>query len=583
MSYFLPETTPVLTAARGLALAHPGIVEVNSAPLYLRARAADPGRRVGLVSGGGSGHEPLHTGLLGRGGLDAVCPGEVFASPHNRQIYEASVAAAKSDGVLLIVKNYTGDVINFQIAAERLRHDGIPVATVLVDDDLATDAADSATGRRGTAATVVVEKLLGAAADRGASLAELQALGTRVVAQSRSVAVAARAQTSPTTTAPAFTLEPGVLDYGVGIHGERGTRTIARPSVDDLVRRMTDDVLDALPAGAEDVLALVNGLGATTELELHAITALLYDRLLERGLRPAVTVAGTYTAALDMAGFSLTLTRLDEGWVDLWTAPTETPLTLPRTVRAAGAEAAAPAAADPTRQPATAPSAPTGATGSRVVLDRYAEVVAQVRDNLTKLDQLVGDGDFGDNLSGGVRRAVKLADETGIGGTAALAEAFLNDVGGTSGPLFGLLFKDLASAEPGDGQAPTLAALAEAAGAASAAIHRVGGARVGDCTLVDALVPAAESLAAAADHAPTGEGELAQAPLTTAAQAAIRGALSTASLRPRRGRASYVGDHAIGVPDPGALAVALLFTSLADVHEPTWATRLPAPGHLTAI
>ncbi|WP_030670713.1 dihydroxyacetone kinase family protein [Streptomyces sp. NRRL B-1347] len=579
MSYFLPESAPVLTAARGLALAHPGIVEVNGAPLYLRARAADPGRRVALVSGGGSGHEPLHTGLLGRGGLDAVCPGEVFASPHNRQIYEAGAAVAKSAGVLLIVKNYTGDVINFQIAAERLRHDGIPVATVLVDDDLATDSADSATGRRGTAATVVVEKLLGAAADRGASLEELQELGTRVVAQSRSVAVAARAQTSPTTTAPAFTLEPGDLDYGVGIHGERGIRTIARPSVDDLVRRMTDDLLDSLPEGSEDVLALVNGLGATTELELHAISSLLHDRLVERGLRPAVTVAGTYTAALDMAGFSLTLTRLDEGWVDLWTAPTETPLTLPRTVRAKGAEAAP--AEDATEQRPESTTASAGTPGSRIVLDRYAEVVGQVRDNLTKLDQLVGDGDFGDNLTGGVRRAVRLADETGVEGTAALADAFLNDVGGTSGPLFGLLFKDLAVAEPGDGQAPSVAALAEAAAAASAAINRVGGARVGDCTLVDALVPAAESLAVVAAGESTGE--LAEAPLTTAAQAAIRGALSTASLRPRRGRASYVGDHALGVPDPGALAVALLFMTLAEVHEPTWATRLPAPGYLTTI
>ncbi|MEU1026372.1 dihydroxyacetone kinase subunit DhaK, partial [Streptomyces sp. NPDC005904] len=166
MSYFLPENHPVLTAARGLALAHPGMIEVNSAPLYLRALDPHPDRTVALVSGGGSGHEPLHTGLLGRGGLDAVCPGEIFASPHNRQIYEASAAAAKSGGVLLVVKNYTGDVINFQIAAERLRHDGVQVATVLVDDDLATDSADSATGRRGTAATVVVEKLLGAAADR---------------------------------------------------------------------------------------------------------------------------------------------------------------------------------------------------------------------------------------------------------------------------------------------------------------------------------------------------------------------------------------------------------------------------------
>lgn len=588
MTYFLPETDPVLTAARGLALVHPDKVEVNAAPLFLRARAPHPDRRVGLVSGGGSGHEPLHTGLLGRGGLDAVCPGEVFASPHNRQIYEAGVAAAKSEGVLLVVKNYTGDVINFQIAAERMRHDGIPVATVLVDDDLATDAADSATGRRGTAATVVVEKLLGAAADRGATLAELQALGTRVVAQSRSIAVAARAQTSPTTSAPAFTLDAGVLDYGVGIHGERGTRTIARPAVDDLVRRMTDDLLDALPPGPDEVLVLVNGLGATTDLELHAVSVLLTEQLFERGLRPVLTVAGTYTSALDMSGFSLTLTRLDEGWAELWTAPAETPLVLPRPMSAEDAATAGDRAPErrASNAPATAP-APALATGSRVVLDRYADIVAQVRDNLTKLDQLVGDGDFGDNLSGGVRRAVKLADESGADGVAALAEAFLNDVGGTSGPLFGLLFQHLAAAEPAAGQAPSIAALAQATAGAHAAIHRVGGAQVGDCTIVDALAPAAESLAAAAEGKPAtgaeGDSENAEAPLTTAAQAAIRGALSTASLRPRRGRASYVGDHALGVPDPGALAVALLFVALADIHEPTMATRLPAPGYVTVI
>ncbi|MFK4071649.1 dihydroxyacetone kinase subunit DhaK [Streptomyces sp. NPDC029674] len=586
MSHFLPETDAVLTAARGLALAHSGLIEVNSSPLYLRARDADPARTVALVSGGGSGHEPLHTGLLGRGGLDAVCPGEIFASPHNRQIYEASAAAAKSDGVLHIVKNYTGDVINFQIAAERLRHDGIPVATVLVDDDLATDSVDSATGRRGTAATVVVEKLLGAAADRGASLEELADLGRRIVTRSRSIAVAARAQTSPTTVSPAFALEQGTLDYGVGIHGERGTRTIARPATGDLVRRMTDDLLDALPDGPDEVLALVNGLGATTELELNAIAVLLSDELTARGLRPVLVVPGTFTAALDMAGFSLTLTRLEDGWAELWTAPTRTPLVLPRPSLAPGEPVS------PVRTSASSPAPAPGAGGDRALLDRYALTVTQVRDNLTKLDQLVGDGDFGDNLAGGVRRAVKLADETGMDGTAALAEAFLNDVGGTSGPLFGLLFQHLAAASPADGGAPTVAALAEAAAAGHAAIHRVGGAVPGDCTLVDALAPAAESLAAARENADadadadasaeaaSADGD-ADAPLTDAAQAAIRGALATASLRPRRGRASYVGDHALGVPDPGALAVALLFMALADIHEPATAPRLPAPGHIT--
>ncbi|UGQ13490.1 dihydroxyacetone kinase subunit L [Yinghuangia sp. ASG 101] len=568
MTYFLPETAPVPTAVRGLALAHPGTIEAHSDPLYLLARAPHPDRTVGLVSGGGSGHEPLHVGLLGRGGLDAVCPGEIFASPHNRQIHEAGLAAAKSNGVLLIIKNYTGDVINFRIAAERLRHAGIPVATVLVDDDVATDTADSATGRRGTAATVVVEKLLGAAADRGATLAELAALGTEIVARSRSVAVAARAQTSPATEAPAFTLSPGTLDYGIGIHGERGTGTIARPPLDRLVRRMTDDLLAALPARSAEVLAVVNGLGATTSLELHAIGALLHDALAARGIRPVLVAAGTYTAALDMAGFSLTLTRLRDGWADLWNAPTDTPLVLPRISRA-------PDTATPTTpRDAVDAETPHRADGNRAVLDQYAAIVARVRDNLTALDQLVGDGDFGDNLAGGIERAVDRADATGADGVAALAESFLDDVGGTSGPLFGLFFHHLASASPSGTDAPSPPALAEATAAGLAAVQRVGGAEPGDCTMVDALAPAAEALAASV------RDETA-APLTRAAEAAVRGAAATASLRARRGRASYVGDHAVGVPDPGALAVALLFIALARTHEPTPATHLPDPSHLT--
>ncbi|MFG3442086.1 dihydroxyacetone kinase subunit DhaK [Nonomuraea sp. NPDC047897] len=584
MTYFLPQADTVLRAARGLALAHPGLIEVNSDPLYLRAGTGSPNRTVALVSGGGSGHEPLHTGLLGPGGLDAVCPGEVFASPHNRQIYEAGVAVAKSDGVLLIIKNYTGDVINFQIAAERLRHDGIPVATVLVDDDLATDRTDTATGRRGTAATVVLEKLLGAFADQGAGLEDLARLGADIVARSRSLAVAARAQTSPATGAPAFDLASGTLDYGVGIHGERGTRTIGHRPVEELVRQMTDDLLAALPAGRDKVLVVVNGLGATTSLELHAIGATLHDLLTARGVQPLAIVPGTFTAALDMAGFSITLTRMRPEWADLWTAPADTPLVLPSRTLTQGALTQSTATQDTATQ-GTAASPGTSATvvagpvvaqahvgdapAGRAVLDRYALIVSQVHDDLTALDQLVGDGDFGDNLAGGVRRAVKL-NAAGTDGVAALAEAFLNDVGGTSGPLFGLLFQHLAGVSWSDDKAPDAPAVAEAARSSLAAVHRAGGAEVGDCTLVDALAPAIDALAAAARDA-------ADAPFTAAAEAAIEGALSTAPLTPRRGRASYVGEHAVGVPDPGALGVALLFIALSGVYEPAAATRLPDP------
>jgi dihydroxyacetone kinase len=566
MTHFLPKADAVATAVRGLALAHPGLIEVHRDPLYLRARSSNPDRTVALVAGGGSGHEPLHTGLLGPGGLDAVCPGEIFASPHNRQIYEAGKAVAKSNGVLLVVKNYTGDVINFQIAAERLRHDGIPVATVLIDDDLATDNLDTATGRRGTAATVVAEKLLGAFADRGAQLDDLANLGSEIVAHSRSLAVAARAQTSPATGEPAFALDSGTLEYGVGIHGERGTGTTEHRPVDDLVRQMTADLLAALPSGPDPVLAVVNGLGATTSLELHAIGSLLYDELAARGVQPLAIVPGTFTAALDMAGFSLTLTRMKPEWVDLWIAPTDTPVVLPNLLLSADSVNVV--------QPVTAqPRAGAGAPSSRAVLDHFAKIVSQVRDNLTRLDQFVGDGDFGDNLAGGIRQAQTLND-TGTDGMTALAEAFLNEVGGTSGPLFGLLFQQLAVVPWQDDQAPDAQAVADAARAGLAAIHRAGGAEVGDCTLVDALSPTIDAL-----HA--GARDTADFPLTATAEAAVHGAVGTASLAPRRGRASYVGERALGVPDPGALGVALLFTALARAYEPNAATRLPDPQHIT--
>jgi len=307
-------------ALAGFARSNHDVVALHPDPVFVRATSPDPRRRVGLVSGGGSGHEPMHAGLVGRGMLDAAVPGRVFASPHNRQIHQASRAVAGAGGVLHIVKNYTGDRINFGIAAERLRHDGIRVARVLVDDDIATDNADTATGRRGTGATILVEKLLGAAADEGASLDELAALGSRVVARSRSIAVAAQAHTSPATGQLAFDLPDDQIEYGVGIHGERAARSIPRPPLEDLVARMVDDLLAKTPSG-ERALLLVNGLGGTTAIELHNVFAVAADQLARHGVTLGGSLVGTWTPALDMKGFSLTLTMLDADWQRLWDAP----------------------------------------------------------------------------------------------------------------------------------------------------------------------------------------------------------------------------------------------------------------------
>lgn len=330
---FLPDdpSETVASSTRGFARAHADLVRLVPDPLHLVARHRHPDRVVGLVSGGGSGHEPLHAGFLGEGMLDAVAPGQVFASPHNRQVLEASRAAAGPEGVVHVVKNYTGDRINFGIAAERLARDGVPVRRVLVDDDVATESDRTATGRRGTGATVVVEKILGAAADQGRGLDELAGLGGSVAALSRSLAVASRAQTAPQTGAPAFDLTAGEVEYGVGIHGERAARTIERPSRSSLLDRMVDDLWRHLPEGPDELLVFVGGLGATTALELYSVFDDVADRLERRGRRVTASLVGTYVPALDMSGFSVTITRLRPGWVDLWQAPSWTP-GFPRTV-----------------------------------------------------------------------------------------------------------------------------------------------------------------------------------------------------------------------------------------------------------
>lgn len=304
----------------GFAKVHHDIVELRTDPLFVLARERDPRRRVGLVSGGGSGHEPMHVGLVGQGMLDAAVPGRVFSSPHNRQVYQASLAAAREGGVLHIVKNYTGDRINFGIAAERLRADGVAVSRVLVDDDLATDDPGAGTGRRGTAATIIVEKLLGAAADEGLGLEQLAVVGARVVAHSRSIAVASAAQTRLATGVPAFEIPDDRLEYGVGIHGERAREVVVRADFKPLVDRMVSQVIDACPAG-QQVLVLVNGLGATTQLELHGIYDEVADHLAERGSEAVGSLVGTYSPALDMHGFSITVTVIAEpAWLRWWRA-----------------------------------------------------------------------------------------------------------------------------------------------------------------------------------------------------------------------------------------------------------------------
>ncbi|GAA4867325.1 dihydroxyacetone kinase subunit DhaK [Kitasatospora terrestris] len=319
-----PETV-LPDALAGFAAAHPELT-VDLGARVVRRTAAPSAPKTALVSGGGSGHEPLHAGFVGPGMLDAACPGEVFTSPVPDQILTAAQAVHSGAGVLFVVKNYTGDVMNFRLAAELAAEAGIEVRSVLVDDDVAVEDSTWTAGRRGTGATVAVEKLAGALAERGAPLDAVAALAERVDAASRSFAVALTAATTPAAGRPGFDLPEDEIEVGVGIHGEPGRRRAPLRPARELVAEVVDTVLaDHRLTSGDQVIALVNGLGATPLLELYLVFGEVHARLAERGIRIARNLVGNYVTSLDMAGFSLTLTKADPELLDLWDAPVSTP------------------------------------------------------------------------------------------------------------------------------------------------------------------------------------------------------------------------------------------------------------------
>ncbi len=318
--------TIVAQALEGLERANPGIVRWNREPSFVIRADDDERPRVAVISGGGSGHEPLHTGFVGRGMLDAAVPGGIFASPSMVQIAAATLAASRGRGVVHVVKNYTGDVINFGLARDEALDEGIAVETVIVADDLATDADTDGPGRRGTAAVIAVEKICGAAAERGESLERVAALGREVAEGSRSLAVALEACTHPGADGPSFELAAGEVEFGVGIHGERGIERRPFTSANELAQALVAPIAGALDLGAGDrVIAIVNGLGSTHLLELSLMFLEVDDALRGAGIEVARSLVGPYVTSLDMAGCSVTLTRASAEILELWDAPVLTP------------------------------------------------------------------------------------------------------------------------------------------------------------------------------------------------------------------------------------------------------------------
>ncbi|MEV8633909.1 dihydroxyacetone kinase subunit DhaK [Streptosporangium sp. NPDC051023] len=313
----------VTDALRGLASAHPGLRVDRESRVVSRASGPRAGK-VGLVSGGGSGHEPLHAGFVGHGMLDAACPGEIFTSPVPDQMITAATAVNGGAGVLYIVKNYTGDVLNFELAAELCADEGIEVASVLVDDDVAVRDSLHTAGRRGTGATVFVEKIAGAAAEGGAALPEVARVAEEVNARSRSFGVALSACTTPASGRPTFELGETEIELGIGIHGEPGRSRATMRGARELVTAVMDAIHEDMPLSG-DVLVMVNGMGATPLIELYVVFAEVAEYLSGKGARVARSLVGDYVTSLDMRGFSVTVCLLSEELTRLWDAPVETP------------------------------------------------------------------------------------------------------------------------------------------------------------------------------------------------------------------------------------------------------------------
>jgi dihydroxyacetone kinase-like protein len=313
-------------ALAGMAAAHPDLIDVHFDPNYITRKGGAAQGKVGVLSGGGSGHEPMHGGFVGRGMLDAACPGAVFTSPTPDQMLDATKAVDGGAGVLHIVKNYTGDVLNFETAAELAQAEGIQVEAVVIDDDVAVKDSLYTAGRRGVGATVLTEKIVGAAAERGDDLAAVAEMCRKVNANARSMGMALTSCTVPHAGKPTFDLAEDEMEIGIGIHGEPGRERMKLEPADAIVDRLLTPVVEDLPfSSGDDTLLFVNGMGGTPLIELYIAYGHAEKVLAERGINVVRRLVGNYITSLEMQGISVTLLKLEGDMVDLWDAPVHTP------------------------------------------------------------------------------------------------------------------------------------------------------------------------------------------------------------------------------------------------------------------
>ncbi|WP_336785000.1 dihydroxyacetone kinase subunit DhaK [Paenibacillus sp. MMO-177] len=577
-----PETL-VREMCNGLAMAHPGL-EFNSKYKVMKKKDINAAK-VTLISGGGSGHEPAHAGFIGKGMLDAAVCGDVFASPSQIQVYQAIKSTASEQGTLLIIKNYSGDMMNFKNAAHLAAEDGIQVDYVKVDDDIAVEDSLYTVGRRGVAGTVLVHKIAGAAAEAGRSLAEVKAAAENAIANVRSIGFAFTSCTVPAKGTPTFAIGEDEMEYGVGIHGEPGIRREKRISADELAQRMVSELLASLGMNAGstgEIAVLVNGFGGTPLQELYLLNNAVMRELHEKGIAVNKVFVGNYMTSIDMAGASLSIMKLDEQLKQLLNEECDTPAFI---VRGGASEPVSYVAleeqatnaenvsyrVETSEDYAVARNGKLSLRNMTYLIDKMSEIIIENEVPFCELDSHAGDGDFGMSVAKGFKQLKAewqdiVGESEDIGSFLhACSLIIMEHCGGASGPIWGSAFR--AGGKYAEGKTElTVAEVAELLDAVVKGIQATGersfgrGAVVGDKTLIDALIPYAESWKSAAEA-----GTELKAAGIAAAEAAVEGAKQTETIVARMGRAGTVGERSIGYPDAGAYALGVIFTGLSVV------------------
>jgi triose/dihydroxyacetone kinase / FAD-AMP lyase (cyclizing) len=484
---------------QGLAILYPDLIRVSGHKVMVRADAEQiRDQQIAVISGGGSGHEPAHAGYIGNGMLTAAVAGEVFTSPSSDSVFAAIKAVAGRLGVLLVVKNYTGDRLNFGLAAEMARTEGIPVEIVIVDDDVALKGTGQATGARGLAGTVFIHKLVGAAAAEGKSLIDVAATARAAAESLATMGVSFSAGTSPAVGRPSFELGDDEMELGLGIHGEPGVKRTQLQTADEVTETLLRTILEHGKFGDEKrVAVMVNNLGATTEMELAIVGhhAMLF--LESKGFTVERIYAGTYLSSLDMAGISISVLDINDErlrWLDATTTAPAWPNVLKQRPGKPEAQIKATASADVSSSTGKDVRTEIGRSVKRAI-EGACRALIRAEDELTEMDRITGDGDLGTSMkraATALQDAVKSYPLDDVSATLKeLGLTLRRELGGSSGPLYGVLFLRCGNVLKVSGST-RLAEWVEALDQGCYAISELGGAKAGDRTMLDALNPFCE-------------------------------------------------------------------------------------------